>query len=275
MRYTLLAAVAAVALGAASAQAALLAYEGFNYTEADGTSLAGLNGGTGFNTAWPTPANSVTLAPGLSFTGSLPSAGKAGRWGASANVGVGRQYNGGGSITPVSGSTTYWYSLLVQPVSVGGSQGTLIPFRSSTSGDGQNGWGVRLNNTGTFVAWTPTQAAGAPSAAITGGTTYLILGRLDLTTTGGTNSIWVYANGATLPTSEAGLGAATSSMSQANTTGMFQLSGRSFSGNSAGLPWDEVRVGTTLGDVIPVPEPATLGLLGLATVALGRRRHHA
>jgi len=35
---------------------------------------------------------------------------------------------------------------------------------------------------------------------------------------------------------------------------------------------DEIRIGTTLADVIPVPEPASVALLGLGGLMLLRRR---
>lgn len=257
-----------------SSHAGLLAHEGFDYSEANGTSVAGLNGGTGFDEAWPTPNNAnLTLVDGLSVPGGLVTSGKAMQYGVNANVGDGRAYNGGGALT----NGEYWYSLLVKPTP--GGRGTLIPFRSTGSGDGQNGWGIRVDSDGTLKAWSPTQAPGA-NVAFTVDTTYLIIGKLTVgdltlgnpptTAPGATNAIWVLTS---TPADEASLGAAMSSIAQQNATGTFSLSGRAFSNNTA-LIYDEIRIGTTFRDVVPlVPEPATLAAVaGIAAMSLLRRR---
>jgi hypothetical protein len=271
----LLASALAVTLVGTASHAALLAYEGFNYSEATGTSIAGLNGGTGFGEAWPTPNNAnLTLTDGLTIPGDLVTAGKGLRYGANANVSDGRAYNGGGALA----NGEYWYSFLVKP-GVGG-RGTLMPFRSSTSGDGQNGWGLRIDSDSNGMrAWSPTQAAGAP-IPFTVDTVYLVVGRLTVgdialgnpstTAPGGSNSIWVLTS---TPLDEASLGPAMSTIGQHNTTGTFSLSGRAFSNNTS-LVYDEIRIGTTFSSVVPViPEPASLAFVGgFAAVSLLRRR---
>jgi hypothetical protein len=132
-------AISASALTQNPLQAERLAYEGFDYTEANGTSVAGLNGGTGWDEAFPTPDGPHVLANGLTFTG-LSTVGK------SMNRSNGTlTANGRNWAASVDTSATYWYSYLLNST-IGtdgnGPEGTFNLFQ--TTSDNQNGAGIEF-----------------------------------------------------------------------------------------------------------------------------------
>jgi hypothetical protein len=184
---TLLVAALAASL-ASSASATLIAYEGFNYTEANGTSISGLNGGTGWVNTYPAPNAPLTIENGLTFSGTnaLATVGKSMNFGANANMQAGRNW-ADASAAPADG--TYYYSFQIDPVAA--ARGTFIIMKTTGSTDGQNGFGIRLdNNAGSpqFKAWSPHQAAGT-SLDFSGGygSTYFIVGKITIVQ-GGTST---------------------------------------------------------------------------------------
>ncbi len=209
---TLIALAGALTL-AASSHAALLVYEPYDYTNDLGTAITGLAGGTSYGTNWTSPypapnaGASIVLSNGLSFPG-LTTVGKAMRWGPNANQNVGRTW--GDTSGSLEDGATYWYSFLAQVENPNG-RGTFIPFKSTGSGDGQNGFGLRVDQIGDvsgagprFKAWSPSQAGGS-NLDFPGGNnvTYFILGRLVINQSGNSvNTIWVYPYGAPLPKTE-------------------------------------------------------------------------
>ncbi len=270
---TLLGAALAAAL-TSSASAALIAYEGFNYTEANGTTLTGLNGGTGWDEAYPTVEGTNRLADGLSFTGHLPSIGKGYERLASATL----TSNGRNWETALSNGTI-WYSFLVNPVLSG--RGTLGVVQGASSN--QNGFGIRFEPNATtattlrFNANTPAQNPGTDINFANGyGLTYLVVGKLTIDTAASTrNDIWVYQNGQTVPTlTNASVGMSFSSAVTGASIPAFY--GRSFGNPNAAIVFDEIRIGTTFADVSAIPEPSTFaalaGLGALGLVASRRRR---
>jgi hypothetical protein len=268
---------AALALLAGPAtHAALVAYEGFAYTEANGTSISGLNGGTGWTEAYPTVEGTIRLADGLSFTDHFASAGKsAERLGSATLTSNGRNW------APTVADGTYWYSFLMNPTATATNvgRGTFGVLQGPSSN--QNGFGIRFDFTGTagpgatltVNANSPAQAPGTNITFASGwNQTYLVLGRLTVNTAATTtNDIWVYQNGSSLPSSDAALPAAMSTTTQSSAGVIPAMYGRAF-GDSALTVLDEVRIGTSFADVMVVPEPsaAILGLLG--SLGLLRRR---
>jgi hypothetical protein len=265
-------------IAAPSLSAALLAYEGFDYTEANGTSISGLNGGTGWTEAFPTVEGTIRLANGLSFTDHIASSGKSAERLASATLtGNGRNW-----ASTVSDGT-YWYSFLMHPTATATNVGRGTFGILQGPGTNQNGFGIRFDFTGTagpgatltINANSPAQAPGANITFASGwDQAYLVLGRLNVDTAANTiNDIWVYQNGESIPTSEVGLPTVMSTTSGASTGINPAMYGRAF-GDSAPTFFDEVRVGTSFADVMVIPEPsaAALGLIGL-TALLRRRRH--
>lgn len=253
-----------------------LAYEGFEYTEADGTSVNGLNGGTGWDAAFPAPNGSITLQPGLSFSG-LNTVGKSMRWTPNANTRQGRNWDVNSSAVPADG--TYWFSVVVN--SSGSSQGNFNWMYSTKATNGQNGVGFRTSNDGSgglnFKPLNPNVDGAGETQAGTGtaGTPTLIVGRLNLV--GGSDSsfrIWV--NPSTDPSVVPQDGDANSSVttvSAADTATLRpSIAGRCFGTNTGAGPnymeYDEIRIGNTFAEVLPPQAGAPeFGLDPLSAVA--------
>jgi hypothetical protein len=260
LKYSFLSAALAVAL-TSSASAALIAYEGFDYTEANDTALTGLSGGIGWTEAYPSVTSSggtQIIADGLSFTG-IPSSGKSAQRTASATL-TGNGRNWAATLT----AGTYWYSFLMKPTSTAAAngRGTFGLLQNGSGSDNQNGYGIRFDRSGTagptatltFQSQSPSQAGGSSISFATGwNSTYLVVGKLVVTVTTTTtvaNSVWIYKEGTAVPADEAALGTAMTTVSNSVTaTPLPAMYGRSF-GDSAPTFFDEVRVGTAYIDVI-------------------------
>jgi hypothetical protein len=278
---TLLVAALAASL-TSSASATLIAYEGFNYAQANGTSITSLNGGTGWDEAYPAVEGTIRLADGLSFTGHLASEGKS----ADRNTGNATMSANGRNWESALASGTYWYSFIMQPTATASanSRGTFGILQGSATN--QNGFGIRFDFTGTagpgatltINANTPVQSPGTNITFASGwGVNYLVIGRLTVNTAANTtNDVWAFQNGATLPTSVGGLGAVMSTSTASSTGVNPAMYGRAF-GNSTPTLFDEIRIGTTFADVASaIPEPssaaALAGLGALGLIATSRRR---
>ena len=282
---TLLGAALAATL-ASSASAALIAYEGFDYSESVGTSITGLNGGTGWDEAYPAPGGgTLLLANGLAYSGTnaLATVGKSVNFVANSNMSTGRDW---ADSTSAVASGTYYYSFQIDPVAA--ARGTLIIMKTTGSGDGQNGFGIRLdNNAGNpqFKAWSPHQAGGANIDFAGGyGSTYFVVGKITIVQSGtSTNSIAVFNSTGTIPLTEPTFASSVSrawvDAAAASTQGdtlRTTLSGRAFS-NNTGYRIDEIRIGETYADVASaIPEPSSFaalaGLGALGFIATRRRQ---
>ena len=247
-------------------QAARLAYEGFEYTEADGTALSSLTlpGGTGWDgnygssqTATTTP---VSLIGGLTYTGLTSASGsKAMKFGSSNTLY--RPWDGSYATPGTVTDGTYWYSVLFYaPSNVRG--GTLCAFGKPT--DPQNGIGVRMDRgsdvslpatTIRFEAWGDNGGGGNYLSFENGyDKTYFILGKLVVDTAGtSTNRIWIYQSPAALPTTEPTTGGITMTYAP-DKMALFRkvMSGRAFSTGGNDLRWDEFRVGETFSEAFPL-----------------------
>jgi hypothetical protein len=247
------------ALLAAPSFGARLAYEGFDYTEADGTSVSGLNGGTGWDEAFPAPSGTIALQPGLSFAG-IPTVGKAMRWAPNANTGQGRDWELNPTAAPAN--ATYWFSVIVNAGGVG--QGNFNWMYSTKSTNGQNGVGFRTSNNSGVLNFKPvnpnTDGASEPQAGgtVAAGTPSLIVGRLVLN--GGSNSTFrIWVNPSTDPNTIPGDADTNSSQTTVlavdTATLRASIAGRCFgtgSGNSANfVEYDEIRIGSSFAEVLP------------------------
>lgn len=256
---TALRCAAAALLTAIPASAERLAYEGFDYTAADGTTISGLTGGTGWDAAFPAPGGTMALRPGLSYTG-LTTAGKAMRWNPSAVLNAGRPWENA-SAAPADG--TYWFSVLVNAAGI--SQGNFNWMFSTNSGNGQNGIGFRTSNDGggglNFKPVFPDTDGNNQVQAGTGsvGTPAFIVARFVMNrAAGSTLRIWVNPDPQVEPT-DADPNTTEVTVSAANSATLRpSITGRAFStggGDPASnyLEFDEVRVGTSYADVVATP----------------------
>lgn len=244
-RYIALA-ISASALTQNPLQAARLAYEGFEYTQANGTSVAGLNGGTGWREAYPTPDGPHVLANGLTFTG-LSTVGKSMNRSSGTLTADGRNW-----AASVDTTATYWYSYLLNST-IGtdgnGPEGTFNLFQ--TTNDNQNGAGIefRKGTSGALVIKVTGNGGATDVRTVPGGQTHWVLGRI----TNASHRVWVYAQGESLPTAEPTTGGT-------NITGtplvsrQAAMSGRRFgsSGANSSITFDEIRIGNLFSETLPL-----------------------
>jgi hypothetical protein len=124
-------------------QAARLAYDGFNYTLANDALISGAPatgaGTLGFNAAFVS-GNVNFVTAGLSYSGIAPVVGGAMKFDAGDTL-TARSW---GNATTFPADGTYWYSFLITPKA--GGRGTLNIMASTNSTNGQDGFGMRLDN---------------------------------------------------------------------------------------------------------------------------------
>lgn len=263
--------IAAAALAGSSAFGQLI-YEGFAYSTGN---LSGKNGGTGWGAAWTaaTGAEYQVATPGLSY-GSLTVGGNmSSDTLATHTVSVASRSMGDQSAQFVDGASL-WFSFLLQPGATFTNWGMAI---SSTNTSGTSGgFGLNVNATG-FTA----RAGGTSSATTTftwtSGTTYLVVGKMEVSTSGNENtSIWVNPTGLGGASPSGGTTATASGNigTLPGTNAWFAFQG----GNQGQLfAIDEIRYGTTFASVTPIPEPTTWALLAgsLTALVIFRRRRSA
>lgn len=244
----------------AAANAALLVYEGFDYAEGDFTD--GSNGGTGWDAGWADvvtgsgPDEQIMSGSLVSPVAHLPSTGN--------NLNVAgtndRFYRGVSSQNIGADGTTIYMSFLAQQLGSsvqnaamelkrGGS--TYVASMGSDSAAAVFGFTDKQNSANNI-------SAGTYPAPDTDAHLWL----LQFDFAAGSDTVTLTYDG----------------VEQGSTTvadGSFDRIGAFFYSGTAGMAIDEIRVGTELADVVAVPEPATLGLLGLAfggLVMLRRRK---
>jgi hypothetical protein len=283
-----------VCMAGIQSQASLAVYEGFDYTAGD-TISAVTGTGTGWNGSWTEdgsgaqPAKAVT---GLTF-GSVPVVGGAAqRTNKSGLNAMNREVSLSSSISLASGSEMF-FSVLMDPGSAAGGNkantyGTLTfgttglddgsgtsaapikaggdAFGVSFGGTGGNttDWGFLMVQGVTYSGGTLTE--NVSDRLTVGDTTLMIVGKVEWNTgTAGADVISLY----NVTDPDAALPTAFSSMEvdlneyALTTVGI---------GDGQTAIFDEIKMGSTLSDVIP--EPATLGLVaafGGAVLFIRRR----
>ncbi len=258
------------------ASAARLAYEGFEYTEADGTALSSLAtpGGTGWDGNYgsnlTSTTTSVNLRPGLTYTGfaSAPSS-KSMRFGSSNTIY--RPWSGSYATPDTVADGTYWYSFIFRPTA-GSRGGTLCPFGRPS--DPQNGFGMRMDRGSDvggnavdirFQSWGNNGGGGTLTIANGYDKNYFILGKAVFNSSGNsTNTLWIYTDPAAIPTVAPTSGGivhtiAFNAVQNSSTPGTSSfrtaMTGRAFSTSGIALDYDEFRVGHNFADVFPSAGP--------------------
>jgi len=256
-----------------SALGDLLAYEGFDY--ANGSSLAGQNGGFGFSGAWGTSAGIATIQDGRLYV-----AGQAG-----SSLAIFRDL----AAARGDEGTTTWISLtgVRSGVATGAFGPNGVPtlvrpvnfslFQAGTEmlaiGEGTRTSGISLPDTDT---WGLVDRGGVNNAGTRWTTDSLltesmVVVRIDHGA-GDVDTAYLWVN--------PGLDAEPDVANAISTTGNWSFNRiRPFAGgtNAASVNavaeghFDEFRMGTTFQDVA-VPEPSTYALLGLGALALLLRR---
>jgi hypothetical protein len=234
---------------AAASQAAVLVSEDFTYTDG---ALTGQNGGTGFSNAWSNPDTSE-FPPTLNITTGVTTGNAVARRDFSSNT---------------FGSTgTIWLSFdwgfASQPAE-NGSYGGLTFYISGAE---------------TFLIGNPWPVVGhdkwsMSGSAISSETNYggmkTAVAKITLGT-GATSTVdlWVGATGASVDVS----GAALLTVTNANLAGVdgIRIGGSTFGAN-VNQSFDNLVIGTTMGDVDAIPEPSAALLGGLGMLCLLRRR---
>jgi len=252
-----------LAFNTPNSQAALIAYEGFNY--AYQTGLSGQTGGTNWSAGWAAGGTWRTNQPsfgeistGLTYTG-LTTVGNAAR----------NENNGNEafrSFAAQAATGTYWMSFLMQ------KDGTAV-----------NSFGISLFDGGTernFMGNAGSSlfgvaGAGAVNSATTVTTTpTLFVARYNMDT--GTAHFWLNSDLSLMtPTDASAFNGSGGTSFTAFTFDRVRLG--KFSGDNSGY-LDEFRLGTTAEDVgfAPIPEPSVMALLGLSALgyaAMFRRRN--
>ncbi len=239
-----------------SARADLIAYEGFDYVPGTVEAAAG-NGGTGWTGNWSNP---ITVASGSLTQGGLQ------QTGGKAIGTIGSHYDASRPIGSIN-SGSLWFSYLY----------TSAP--SSTTK-----WGLINNNYDRPIQlyvdpWESTvHTVGnlAPANIGVRDQQYFVVGRIDFDagTTPGNEAIrlWITDAPASPPATQPLDSEA--DYADLNTANIGTLIRVEINISNPASAIDEIRLGTTYADVVPVPEPAAavLAIASLAGLQLRRRR---
>jgi len=257
--FSALAATAAAAVLAPLAAASPIAFEAFDYAPGQ---LGTASGGSGWTTSWAGGSTNVT-APGLVGSGV----------GSASTNKLTTNNDNNGAFRSVSSQgadgTTVWLRYLTSgtgaPVAAGYAGVSLF------AGNVENLFTGKRSNQTTLGVERSGQANGGGDSTVTADTaTHLLVYRIDFGggTTAGNEKVTMYIDPAP--------GAAPNvapSVTLPDVTNFTFDRVRIQSGNGSNFNVDEVALGTTYADV--VPEPATIGFVGLgaiATLASRRRR---
>ncbi len=257
------------------ARASLIASEDFSYGE--GLSLAGLNGGTGFSSAW-----TDTGSTAASIRETRSTSGLAYDRISSTGRGLFLQYPPSGATHEVSkvfrslsvgqSSGIVWIGFLVNVGSVDlDDTFKLTLFNSATPGVnegisiGKNSGDVHFS-LGRFLT---TTSASTVVAANTG--THLLVVKYDFAG----NAISLFVDPDTMATPSGTPSATVAISSATNQNGFQSLRLESFEASTASSgngSIDELRFGTTFADVVPEPSSAVLMCGGGLAILLQRRK---
>jgi hypothetical protein len=265
-----------------TARATLIAYDGFETYTSDAV-LNTNAGGSGWATAWSSvnsvkvvaPSSPITYASGaVTINGGTRAAEVADPDG---NNGVALDNAASRSFTAQTG--TVYFSFLFR-VENGAGADDFIQFSlnndTSITNSGSIGDLSNVSGTNAFAARIGGNSGGSSvnsTTSATGGTTFFLVGKISKTSGGNYNLMELFVNPTTL--TESGVVATQSADSGIAAISYFTLRISNLETTDQ-YRFDELRIGTTWADVVPVPEPsacaAVAGGLVLMAAALRRRR---
>lgn len=256
-----------VSLAAATpANAALLAYDPFDYAVGD---LTGNSGGTGWSAAWAARTEMDVVAASLSYSkGEITASGGSAAAQITSLIGSAQDNVANRTFAPQTGDV--YFSVLFKPAA-GLDTNDFLQFIVNDDTDLHNAGSVGLRNStenGFFArirtSSADTNAKSNVQAVL--GNTYLLVGKFFKSAGGSYDKMSVWVDPQTL----AEPAASATVMSSSGSATVSYLTMRT-SDMEVGdqFQFDELRIGTTWADV--VPEPATLTLLALGAVVAALR----
>ncbi len=284
----------ALALSASTSVAQLIAYENFNTTAgANNIADSSGTGSSGFSTNWTTIGDANggnVINPGYTYTGLTTAGNRAQVFNSDAAATYFYRTLSTPFTVAANSTGTVWGSFLIQGTAAasGGMAATIgffdvaAPTASTTSGMTIGAVG---SNTNYRVANRALDTSGSGSVLTTttsAGTYQLAVFKFTIDTNAGANetiSLWLNPNLALFNGTEGSLGTAALAAQSLGNMGIGAISSIAFGSNyvSTGSPTlglDEIRLGSTLGSVVVIPEPSTWALLAgsLAALTVLRRR---
>jgi hypothetical protein len=293
--------VAGIGLVASAAQGAAIVYEPFTFPDV-GTELEGNTGGAGLGT-WDNTGTPQEPTGDLTF-GDLPTAGQAV---SSRDPSLGNSLWGRVRVpitADISGLLVdggeMWFSIRVAKPNSNGARlglaigdsaaGTNGNLDNEAAGDEQAIGGFLSRNTAKFhsLIWEQNSTSGATSNLQSGssptettasdivldagnGFSVLIVGHAQWgANAAATDALTLYSPSSTDVTSIGAVRAVSEGVVSQDSFDTLSL----VSGSNAGgtVYYDEIRIGATFEDVVPIPEPASLALIGLGGLMMNRRR---
>ena len=260
--------------------AAMIAYDGFDY--AAGTdNLAGKNGGTGWSDAWAASGGTSGLSeirsPGDNLFPLITTGNKVFVEGSNQNA---QDSCGGRAWNGATADSTVWISFIGQREASGPNSDNLARFFGASFyqgvvttagnerfsiGEGSNDtnhfWNARFTNTG----------IPAVDSTVPVTTESFLLVRIDYRS-GDNDDLYLWVN-PPLDGVEPDIGTADASNIDSFNLSFDRISLRAGTAQTtpvanpaAKAHYDEFRIGTTYQDVVPIPEPASIGLMLLSVV---------
>jgi hypothetical protein len=264
-----------IAFACATSQAALVVYDGFNYS---GTGLAAQNGGTGWSGPWfntATTDNSlsndgVSLQYPLSFEPPLIAPTPSGSHVKTGGVTASSSRLLAETIPlNVDGTVRFVSALFRKNVANGATtaDNVLLEFTDSSA---NRRWGFGIEGAGD-KPWLNANGSTSPATAVTVGDTYFMVAKIVSSAAGADQAflkVFGTGYGTQVPAAEPTTWDAT--LTEITGAILDRIRIRIDNGNSLASPGeiDEIRIGSSWADVVSVPESSSFILLAIGAISL-------